>query len=621
MIKKCFSQSLNNDGRVAFDEKQCLTPSQKEQARKNIGALGKDEVPEGGVEEAPKDGIQYGRKDGEWTPVVGKVYEGVAEIQVDNNNNTISLDKSNIASKDDINVIQNDLNLEISNRTEAEENLQSQIDGLSQVTDSKYVVQNYSDLLELSPLENEIGKVLTDETKLNSTTFYRFENSSWIYIGTLGSYYTKPEIDKKLSNERTITNKTKLDKLQTIQKGFFVTDENDNIALQYDENGFDVAEISDHFKQVFGMPNFDFSEYGYSNIQDAVTHLLSMEKVLTPSYDFSGLTDLEITLMNEAKLAIDAIDPENKMMKIGFISDTHHSIDNIPYGPVGYVTTAEPSIKLLGAIAANSNLDCVVHGGDFSTGADLSYEQYTRALEVVRGLFLKYVFVPTLITEGNHDHQYNSEKPLRTSKVWKDFMIRMNWFTNKCQVSYLPENSGDNVALTYFADFPEKKIRLANINSYQENDNDVGYKFRLFYDTFQMPQDKLTDYLYCDFTHNEFAGDARFEDAFLKGKTLSKGSGTGQQVFNFNNGNAGYGFVARLRGHAHQSMRQQISSGGTTINVITVANAFCELDKERDRDDYCFSVFVIDRDNWKLHEIQVGRFGQHYEYDMNQGGI
>lgn len=42
MIKKCFSQSLNNDGRVAFDEKQCLTPKQKEQARKNIGL---DNVP------------------------------------------------------------------------------------------------------------------------------------------------------------------------------------------------------------------------------------------------------------------------------------------------------------------------------------------------------------------------------------------------------------------------------------------------------------------------------------------------------------------------------------------------------------------------------------------------
>lgn len=86
MIKKCFSQSLNNDGRVAFNEKQCLTPKQKEQARKNIGALGKGEIPEGFVEEAPKDNKEYARKNGDWTVIsssssVSKIFKNVDEMK------------------------------------------------------------------------------------------------------------------------------------------------------------------------------------------------------------------------------------------------------------------------------------------------------------------------------------------------------------------------------------------------------------------------------------------------------------------------------------------------------------------------------------------------------------
>lgn len=85
MIKKCFSQSLNNDGRVAFDEKQCLTPKQKERARKNIGI---DEVT--GIPEAPADGVEYARKNKGWVPVSGGgqgtvkgIYESVDAMKAD----------------------------------------------------------------------------------------------------------------------------------------------------------------------------------------------------------------------------------------------------------------------------------------------------------------------------------------------------------------------------------------------------------------------------------------------------------------------------------------------------------------------------------------------------------
>lgn len=83
MLKRCFSQSLNNDGRLAFNEKQCLTPSQKEIARKNMG------ITEAASKEAPKDGNIYGLKNGNWAKVEGGgggpesqlFFESVAEMK------------------------------------------------------------------------------------------------------------------------------------------------------------------------------------------------------------------------------------------------------------------------------------------------------------------------------------------------------------------------------------------------------------------------------------------------------------------------------------------------------------------------------------------------------------
>ena len=107
------------------------------------------------------------------------------------------------------------LSTEITNRENADTNLQSQIDAItasSDVTDivgSHANLENY-DTTSLAP--NSIVKVLQDENRNNETTYYRWiveENvGHWFLIGEEGPYYTKSETDSKfVSQERTINGK------------------------------------------------------------------------------------------------------------------------------------------------------------------------------------------------------------------------------------------------------------------------------------------------------------------------------------------------------------------------------------------------------------------------------
>jgi hypothetical protein len=53
--------------------------------------------------------------------------------------------------------------------------------------------------------ENDIIEVLRDETRENADTYYRLQRGSWVYVGSLGSYYTKGESDTLLNNKVSFT--------------------------------------------------------------------------------------------------------------------------------------------------------------------------------------------------------------------------------------------------------------------------------------------------------------------------------------------------------------------------------------------------------------------------------
>lgn len=115
-------------------------------------------------------------------------------------------------------------------RENADTNLQRQIDSIVASSDVVDIVGTYQDLLnyDTSKLgDNDIIKVLDDSTHSNATSYFRWHNSTWNYIGSEGPYYTKSETDTLLNgkvnvvsgkglstNDFTNALKTKLDNIE-----------------------------------------------------------------------------------------------------------------------------------------------------------------------------------------------------------------------------------------------------------------------------------------------------------------------------------------------------------------------------------------------------------------------
>lgn len=114
-----------------------------------------------------------------------------------------------------INAVEGGLEDEIENRTAADNNLQSEIDAIVASSDVKDIVGNKAalDNYDTSTLgDNDIIKVLQDETQQNQTTYYRWSTGTETFalIGAEGPYYTKAAADALLN--------TKADKATTYTK-------------------------------------------------------------------------------------------------------------------------------------------------------------------------------------------------------------------------------------------------------------------------------------------------------------------------------------------------------------------------------------------------------------------
>lgn len=91
-------------------------------------------------------------------------------------------------------------------RTSADNNLQTQIDAIVASSDVKDIVGTYAELqaYDTSTLgDNDIVKVLQDETHQNETTYYRWvlADEEFSLIGEEGPYYTKAATDALLNDK------------------------------------------------------------------------------------------------------------------------------------------------------------------------------------------------------------------------------------------------------------------------------------------------------------------------------------------------------------------------------------------------------------------------------------
>lgn len=146
-------------------------------------------------------------------PVVGK-YRNVI-LQYEANKNTYFYSSDGIPAKievsqeviDRIKALEDDLETEVTDRQEADANLQTQIDTIIASSDVKDIVGTHEDLedYDTSTLgDNDIIKVLSDETQADQTTYYRWSTatSSFTLIGAVGPFYTKSQTDELLAGKQ-----------------------------------------------------------------------------------------------------------------------------------------------------------------------------------------------------------------------------------------------------------------------------------------------------------------------------------------------------------------------------------------------------------------------------------
>ena len=126
----------------------------------------------------------------------------------------IATNTANIATNTaDIATNASDIAGETDAREIADQNLQEQIDAIAASSDVVDIVGTYAALQSYDTTklhDNDIIKVLDDETRNDATTYYRWSTttSTWSYIGAEGPFYTKADADATfVPQTRTINSK------------------------------------------------------------------------------------------------------------------------------------------------------------------------------------------------------------------------------------------------------------------------------------------------------------------------------------------------------------------------------------------------------------------------------
>ncbi len=355
-------------------------------------------------------------------------------------------------------------------------------------------------------------------------------------------------------------------------------------------------------------------------------------------------------------------------ISFGFITDIHkcrrvpgddakaNPVTDYWYGSAGVLTEAEPSIRLLGAVAADAGLDAVINGGDLSTAPisnkrGLTEAEYTNEIWNVRAMFGKYLpaGVPLFTVDGNHERSYakNGADMRLSDAAWAYVQTNFNTSAAAAQargvdVTYhrdLPEatlgdgKTGRFTGNSYHLDFRRLQktkgcnVRIACVSSY---DSAAGgeARFRVYdaaqfydpasgqlYDAEKTPENTIMGMV----SHEGLKGDAgALQNGFMNGYSNPLAH-TGP----WNLGaHRGLGFFGLVAGHLHVSSVKEIRNAFDTqanpsnevyASMVQVASAYAsnrpshpkyhQLGTER---AYHFSIFVVDTDRNLLREIRVG---------------
>lgn len=107
----------------------------------------------------------------------------------------------------DVDLLETGLTDETAAREAADAAIEQEIEDLRNEPDVVDIVATYSDLMayDTSSLgDNDVIRVLRDETHDGQSAYYRWSTSTqtWTFIGTVGDYYTKQQIDDLLDEKQ-----------------------------------------------------------------------------------------------------------------------------------------------------------------------------------------------------------------------------------------------------------------------------------------------------------------------------------------------------------------------------------------------------------------------------------
>lgn len=124
--------------------------------------------------------------------------------RIDDAEDAIDAEASERASADT--ALGSRINSEVSEREQADSELQAQIDAISSKSDVVDVVASYAELVayDTSALgDNDVVKVLEDETQDNAESYYRWNltEQTWGYIGSQGPFVTPAEMQTALNGK------------------------------------------------------------------------------------------------------------------------------------------------------------------------------------------------------------------------------------------------------------------------------------------------------------------------------------------------------------------------------------------------------------------------------------
>lgn len=143
--------------------------------------------------------------------------------------------------------------------------LQGEIDEIRNNPDVVDIVATYADLQNYSTQhlsDNDIIRVLADETHSGASTYYRFTKNpdTWTYIGTAGDYYTKTQTDTLLDSKQD---------LLTAGDGITIEEESGALVISSTGGGGGTS----NFNQLTNRPSYNgVTMTGSTNIPEVKTY-------------------------------------------------------------------------------------------------------------------------------------------------------------------------------------------------------------------------------------------------------------------------------------------------------------------------------------------------------------